>query len=273
MIDVSDRVRGVLLGLAAGDSNGGPIRMAVRLGKSLLQNRGFDRIDVMERYIEWYREGAFDTGVVADLVFSRVARGESFESAAKAVHLELHNRTAGCNPAHRNAPLAMCFQIDDADLVKYAFLEAELTHFDRIAGDVSAAVVTLCRQLIKGVAWHEARDISADGRLVQTKAAFRRTAMNELDQGGYAPDVLSAAIHFLDNSGGFSEALMASMEFAGFSNFCPVLVGAIGGARWGAKAVSCQRSHDEDFQSYVEAVSAELGADWTRSSSSGLLSR
>lgn len=34
-ISVQDRCRGVLRGLAAGDRNGGPIRMAVRLGESL----------------------------------------------------------------------------------------------------------------------------------------------------------------------------------------------------------------------------------------------
>ncbi|MBL8819614.1 MAG: ADP-ribosylglycohydrolase family protein [Planctomyces sp.] len=262
MSDVLDRVKGVLVGLAAGDSNGGPIRMAVRLGESLLENRGFDRTDVMERYMEWYRDGAFDTGVVADLVFSRVAVGQSFEFAARAVHMDLDNRTGGCNPAHRNAPLAMCFQIDDADLAKNALLEAALTHFDPIAGDVSAAVVTLCRQLIKGVTWHEAIDISADGRSVHTKAAFRRTTMDDLDRGGYAPDVLTAAIHFLEHAGTFSEALNASMEFAGLSNFCPVLVGSIGGARWGAKAVSHERSQDGDLHSFVEVVSAGLGAEW-----------
>ena len=47
---VQDRCRGVLLGLAAGDRNGGPIRMAVRLAESLLGCGGFDPADILERY-------------------------------------------------------------------------------------------------------------------------------------------------------------------------------------------------------------------------------
>ena len=58
------RALGVLPGLAAGDQNGGPIRMALRLAESLAERRGFDPDDVMRRYMEWYREGAFDTGPV-----------------------------------------------------------------------------------------------------------------------------------------------------------------------------------------------------------------
>ncbi len=55
-----DRCRGVLLGLAAGDRIGGPIRMALHLAESLLACGGFDPSDVLDRYLGWWREGAFD---------------------------------------------------------------------------------------------------------------------------------------------------------------------------------------------------------------------
>jgi hypothetical protein len=53
-----DRCRGVLLGLAAGDRNGGPIRMAVRLAESLLELGRFDPADIVTRYLRWWRQGA-----------------------------------------------------------------------------------------------------------------------------------------------------------------------------------------------------------------------
>jgi hypothetical protein len=46
----------VLVGLAAGDWNGGPIRMAVRLAESLLDCGGFYPADVLDRYLHWWRE-------------------------------------------------------------------------------------------------------------------------------------------------------------------------------------------------------------------------
>jgi len=57
---------------------------------------------------------------------------------------------------------------------------------------------------------------------------------------GYAPNVLQAAIYFLNRHDSFESALMASMDFAGPSNYCPVLVGALAGARFGASAVPRQ---------------------------------
>ena len=52
-----DRCRGVLVGLAAGDHNGGPSRMAVRLAKSLLELGRFDPQDIVGRYLRWWRQG------------------------------------------------------------------------------------------------------------------------------------------------------------------------------------------------------------------------
>lgn len=53
MFDVADRCQGVLVGLAAGDRNGGPTRMAVRLAESPLDCDGFDVADILERYLRW----------------------------------------------------------------------------------------------------------------------------------------------------------------------------------------------------------------------------
>ena len=70
-----DRCRGVLIGLAAGDKIGGPIRMAVRLAECLLACGGFAPTDILERYLRWWREGAFDTGPVSHRAVALVAAG------------------------------------------------------------------------------------------------------------------------------------------------------------------------------------------------------
>jgi hypothetical protein len=69
----ADRVRGVLLGLAAGDRNGGPIRMACELAASLEGLGRFDPEDIGARYLVWWRREGFDTGPVAAGVFDLVA--------------------------------------------------------------------------------------------------------------------------------------------------------------------------------------------------------
>jgi ADP-ribosylglycohydrolase len=223
----ADRCRGVLVGLAAGDRNGGPIRMAVRLAESLLACGGFDLADILNRYLAWWRDGAFDTGPVSGRVLELVAAGMPVVEATAKVHREFGGKTAGCNPAHRSSPLSMLAAIPDEDLAGCALAEARLTHHDPLAGEVAAAVNKLFRALIRGVAWQDA---------VQEAGSFAGQE-GPGNNGGYAPDVLRAALFFVGMSACFTEALGRSLAFAGPSNYCPVLVGAVAGARWGASAI------------------------------------
>ncbi len=105
MSEIRDRIRGVLLRLAAGDRNGGPIRMAVRRAQSLADRRQFDPENILARYMAWWRDGAFDTG----------------PTTAAAAFLP-HDELAGCT-----------------------FWEAGLTHHHPLAGDVAATVAVLSR--------------------------------------------------------------------------------------------------------------------------------
>jgi ADP-ribosylglycohydrolase len=250
-----DRCRGVLLGLAAGDHIGGPIRMAVRLAESLLACRRFDPADVLARYLAWWREGAFDTGPVSDRALALIASGKPVLEATAQVHRELGGKTAGCNPAHRSSPLAMLASLAADHLPGCAITEAGLTHHDALAGAVAAAVSTLCRSLIRGTAWQDA---------VRQTGAFA-DLQGPGNNGGFAPDVLRAALHFVGTLSGFSEALARSLAFAGPANYCPVLVGAISGARWGASAIPTIALAHVHILARVEAAAQGLAAGWASS--------
>jgi ADP-ribosylglycohydrolase len=210
---VADRVRGTLVGLAAGDRNGGPIRMAVRLAESLADRKGFDAGDVFERYKDWMRTGAFDTGPVTGGVLRlAVEEGRSARDAASRVHRDLGGYTAGCNAAHRIAPLAMCAEVADGDLDGRAKEEAALTHRHPLAGDASAAVAVLCRALIRGEPLQVARDRAARGRREEIAAAVADDSdVRTLSGGGYSPETLRAAMHFVGRYDGFDEALSESL--------------------------------------------------------------
>ena len=261
---VQDRCRGVLLGLAAGDRNGGPIRMAARLAESLLELGRFNPQDIVGRYLRWWREGAFDTGPVSGRALEVMAAGMSSSEASAQVHREFGGKTAGCNPAHRSSPLAMLAPLADDDLPGCAITEARLTHHDPLAGDVAAAVTVLCRSLIRGVAWESAVRRSAEGRQAQTSEALFSGQEEPGTSGGYAPDVLRAAVYFVGSCSSFAEALERSVAFAGPANYCPVLVGAIGGARWGSSAIPAPALAHVEILSRVETCAHGLAAGWAR---------
>jgi ADP-ribosylglycohydrolase len=255
----ADRAAGVLFGLAAGDRIGGPIRMSLMVAESLADLGRFDRDDVGERFLAWYRSGrAFDTGPVAWEVLERAAEGQSWAEAAARVHDETGGMTAGCNAAHRAPPLALGSAIRDEDLANAAAESARLTHWHPLAGDAAAAVAVLCRALIRGKSWGRALKQAAAGREAVTAHALAAGSASayELDTGGFAPEVLRAAVHFVGTESTFAEALHGSIAFAGPSNYCPVLVGSISGARWGASSIPPElyAHHSDDVVSRIDAV-------------------
>ena len=250
--NAGDRCRGVLVGLAVGDQIGGPIRMAVRLAESLAACNGFNPSDILDRYLIWWREGAFDTGPVGARALQLLASGMPVQEATAQVHREFGGRTAGCNPAHRSPPLSMLASIADEDLAACVMAEAGLTHHDPLAGEVAAAVNGLCRALVRGVRWEEA--LGGCPRFAGTGGPG--------NDGGYAPDVLGAAMHFVATSGCFDQALDRSLAFAGPANYCPVLVGAIGGGRWGASAIPPSSLAHVDLLPRVRVAAEALAVEW-----------
>ena len=258
---LQNRAHGLLLGLAAGDRIGGPLRMALHLAESLLARGRFASADVGLRYLGWWRQGAFDTGPTVAEVLRLVAAGFSFHDAATHVDARAKGLTAGCNPAHRSAPLAMLAALHDTDLPRVAIAEATLTHRHPLAGDTSAAVTVLCRALLRGRTWPDALALAAEDRLPETRDAL--TGGGELSDGGFSPDALRAAIHFVGTSDSLPAALERSIAFAGPANYCPVLVGSIGGARWGATGVPATllTLHEQELPR-LHSIAATLARGW-----------
>ena len=220
--------------------------------KAFVACGGFNPADILERYLAWWREGAFDTGPVSDRAFALLAAGMPAQEATAQVHREFGGMTAGCNPAHRSSPLSMLAAIADDDLTASAMAEAGLTHHDPVAGEIAATVNKLCRALIRGVAW--------DVALRQCGGFAGQEGPG--NNGGFAPDVLRAAVYFVGTSGSFAEALERSLAFAGPANYCPVLVGAIAGARWGASAIPPSCLAYVEILSRVQATADALAAGW-----------
>lgn len=253
-----NRVKGILLGLAAGDRNGGPTHMAVRLAESLIHVGKCDMEDIGTRYLDWWQKGAFDTGPTAARVFALVDSGLSFPAAARQVHIDTGEQTAGCNPAHRSAPLAMMSHLGTRQLAGYAMKEAALTHHHPLSGDIAAAVVVICHELVQGSTWDNAIESACAGALPETRLALRTHEFDSLNNGGFAPDVLAAAVHFVGTSGSFDDALDGALQFAGPANYCPVVVGSIAGARWGINSTSHSLLEHCAIQPRVRAAAEKL---------------
>ncbi len=261
---LNDKIYGLFLGLGTGDLIGGPTAMNIVFAESLLRLKRYDHGDLKKSYIEWFIKDGFDTGLVTGEVLKLLSKGVDEKVAVELVHKKHSNMTGGCNPVHRTLPLAAASFISDEELVKCSIDQASLTHYSEIAGDIAAATVVLIRQLIKGQSWKEAKQIAAKGRLEETKYALLNCRRNQINSSGYAPDVLKAAIYFLDEYNSFKTALESSIEFAGGSNYCPVLVGAIGGTKWGFREIPKKLWEGNRNHSKLMEIAKKMLLSWVK---------
>ncbi|MFO0796286.1 MAG: ADP-ribosylglycohydrolase family protein [Gemmataceae bacterium] len=156
----SDRYRGALLGLAAGDAlgttlefksrgtfapltdvvGGGPFgmkpgewtddtSMALCLAESLVLKQGFDAIDQLSRYLSWWKDGKFSVkGYCFDIGITTAGALRRFEAHGRADSGSTDPGAAGNGSLMRLAPAPLAFAADPALAVKRAGDSSRTTH-------------------------------------------------------------------------------------------------------------------------------------------------
>eukprot|EP00026_Physarum_polycephalum_P011648 Phypoly_transcript_11887.p1 GENE.Phypoly_transcript_11887~~Phypoly_transcript_11887.p1 ORF type:complete len:280 (+),score=35.67 Phypoly_transcript_11887:119-958(+) len=277
MASARDRCAGVLWGLAAGDKNGGPIRMAILLAESLVAQSGYDRDHVISKYNTWYlgkdTEPCFDTGNTFRSVFQYMRKGMDNPVAAKKVYDESpKDANAGVNAAHRAVPIAMAHSV--TNVLSTTATEAAITHLSPISIQVAQVVNCIIRELILGHTWHDAIKHAKEIPGLHTDV-LEALSGSTTTGGGYAPNVLQDAIFFVNQDQEPQKALGASLRFAGSSNFCPVLVGAFCGALCGRGGIKLRAKHElthcsRKLTERMESVAQELAMTWPKEANEDL---
>ncbi len=211
----------ILKGIREGDQIGGPYELAKILSESFEINKGLNEDDLRARYLAWWKSDAFDTGPTYASVFSKVEKGMDPKLAVEKVHVEFGFNTSGCGPTHRAPPLAGMFNIPTEDLISVARKEAKLTHFHDDAGYGSAVVILLCRYMLEGKSYKDAKElVSVNHKL---KDSWEKIQKAELKPDGYVFNVIHSALHFIDNN----KSLEDTFRFAGKANYCPIIFSVI----------------------------------------------
>ena len=182
--------------------------------------------------------------------------------AVNKVDQELKGMTAGCNPVHRCMPIALCAHLRDEEISGIAERESFLTHRHHVAGQVSATSVQLARSLIHGSEWSDAIAKLENISTPVISAAFKDARKGRIYPDGYSPHVLSAAVHFVSTSDTFDGMLERAIDFSGDENYCAVLAGSLGGAKWGASAISEFWFVGVNDVDRINAAAHDLAKDW-----------
>jgi len=183
-LELIERYRGALLGLAAGDAlgttvefeepgtftpmteivGGGPFElapgqwtddtsMALCLAESLIETRGFDPMDQLRRYVRWFRQGHWSsTGECFDIGGTTRDALYHFEKCPEPFCGATHERSAGNGSLMRLAPVPLRYRTDPEKAMKLAGESSRTTHGARTAIEACQYFAGLLIGALEGVA-------------------------------------------------------------------------------------------------------------------------
>jgi ADP-ribosyl-[dinitrogen reductase] hydrolase len=277
------RYRGALIGLAAGDAvgttvefrapgtfarvtdmvGGGPFHlpagawtddtsMALCLAESLVECRGFDPVDQLERYVLWYRDGYWSsTGRCFDIGGATRAALEQFERTHEPYPGDGDPQAAGNGPLMKLAPIALAYAAHPAEAIRCAGLSARTTHGAGEAVDacrywaallVGALDGTDLRGLIGGDAYAPAPGLWEREPLHPKIAAVAAGSFHEksppaIRGSGYIVDALEAALWAVHSTHDFEAAVLAAVNLGDDADTTAAIAGQLAGAIYGVDAI------------------------------------
>ncbi len=305
-----DRFRGALLGLAAGDAlgtaleftgpgphrltdmtGGGPFRlrpgewtddtsMALCLAASLVERRGFDPSDQMERYLRWEREGymasngyCFDIGNTVLAALRRYQRtGEPYAGSTDPY-------SAGNGSLMRLAPVPLAYAGDARLAIARAADSSRTTHG-------AATAVDACRYL-SGLIWGALHGEAKEALLSSGYApipglwqeeplapeieeialgSFKRKAPPEIRGDGYVVRCLEAALWAFFHSDDLRQGALLAVNLGEDADTTGAVYGQLAGAFYGAtgipaawRAKLARREEIERLADALYALAMEAG--------------
>jgi len=283
---LADRRRGALVGLAVGDALGAAVEfrrpggfepvagyraggphglgpgewtddasMALALADSIAL-AGWDLNDQAERYVSWWRTGAysvngrcFDIGVQTSRALSRFLKTKDARTSSGA-----EESASGNGSIMRLAPIPIHFvDLYPGNVVQLAHLAGESS----LPTHASPQCVSACRYMAVVLAalmsgedrdavlapgWEPLREINAVEPLhplIQNVAegSFRRKRPPEIKGSGWVVESLEAALWAFHDAESFEEAVLKAVNLGDDADTTGAICGQFAGALWGESGI------------------------------------
>lgn len=272
-IDISERFRGALLGLAVGDALGAPLefqppraphdyltemsgggwlqlapgewtddtQMTLCGVESLLERRVFDPDDIANRFVLWAQSQPKDIGNHTSHVLSLLERGVRWEQASLSV--QAANPSSASNGSlMRCAPLALFLYRHPEFIEHLAPVFSRITHAHPDCEFAcvfhSVALVWLLRGGGIEDAIRTADEVCA-GATPEFHAAIDRARQpqNETSPTGYVLDTIEVAVWALLHTRTFEAALLAAVNRGADADTVGAVLGSLAGACYGLRGI------------------------------------
>jgi ADP-ribosyl-[dinitrogen reductase] hydrolase len=272
-MDVLSRYRGCLLGLAVGDAlgtalefsppgtftpladliGGGPFHlkrgqwtddtsMALCLATSLIERRGFDPIDQLERYVRWWREGylsstgtCFDIGGTVRSALTRFLQTREPYPGSTDPHM------AGNGSIMRLAPVVLYYAQQPEQAIHFSVESSRITHGAAEAIDACRYFASLMLAALNGKSKEEVlrhKNAPFAPKIAAIAAgSFKRKQPPEIRGTGYVVDSLEATLWAFYHSRDFREGALLAVNLGDDADTTGAVYGQLAGAFYGEENI------------------------------------
>jgi len=273
-----ERYRGSLLGLAVGDAlgttlefqapgtfepisdmaGGGPFRlkpgqwtddtsMALCLGESLVEKKGFDPVDQLERYVKWWKEGYMSsTGSCFDIGRTVSQALIKFMLERKVYCGPTNKRSAGNGSIMRLAPIPLLYANRPEEAIKKSEESSRTTHGTTTCLDACRYFGGLIVGAVNGVEKEELLsdhycplpDYWEDYPLCQeideiAAGSFKKKEPPEIVGSGYVVKSLEAALWAFYHGESFRDGALLAVNLGDDADTTGAVYGQLAGAYYG----------------------------------------
>ncbi|WP_019571040.1 MULTISPECIES: ADP-ribosylglycohydrolase family protein [unclassified Thioalkalivibrio] len=285
VLTIEERYRGAMLGLACGDAlgttlefrepgsfepitdmvGGGPFglqpgqwtddtSMAIALAESLVECRGFDAHDQMDRYVRWWREGyASSTGRCFDIGNTVSAALARYEDSGNPLSGSEDPGAAGNGSLMRLVPVPLAYRRTPARAHETARVSSRTTHAAAECLDACRLWTAYILAVLEGAEraevlerpWQALPGFGPGDELepaVQAIAegSFRHRDPPQIRGTGYVVESLEAALWAFDRSGGFREGALLAANLGHDADTTAAIYGQLAGAYYGEAGIPAQ---------------------------------
>jgi len=280
------RFRGCLLGLAVGDAigttvefmppgsfaplvdmiGGGPFNlapgewtddtsMALCLADSLIEKKGFDPIDQLERYVRWYRTGFLaSNGGCFDIGIATAASLHRYEHTHEPYPGSTAPNSAGNGSLMRLAPVPMFYAHQPRMAIEKCADSSRTTHANVKAVDACRYFGAILVGALNGHAkealllppedW-DFLDAATKSLLAEldpdiaevSNGSFKRKSPPNIRGGGYVVQALEAALWAFYNSTTFEEGVLLAANLGDDADTTAAIYGQLAGAYYGEPGI------------------------------------
>lgn len=273
-ITLSDRYRGSLLGLACGDAvgttvefmnrgsfapvtdmlGGGPFQlepgqwtddtsMALCLAESLLHKNGFDAVDQMGRYLNWWKWGylsstgeCFDIGVtVRDALSTYQQTGNPYAGSTDPY-------SAGNGSMMRLAPVVLFYFPDGERVREFSIESSRTTHGAPEAIECCQVLAECIANALRGASKTQVLQVGylalSEPKVASIAGGHSlEKARSEIVGSGYAVASLEAALWCFHHTDSFAEAVLMAANLGDDADTTAAIVGQLAGAYYGVQGI------------------------------------